>query len=108
MLEHLEILEKSGRTPSIDVDFFTKEQSEIDLVKTIGLFNLQVRDAANNLSPKAFVIVMIWQLPSTLFMKNQRYLIWENEKLENSRLCLVNSFQNYYRKSTGTFGNFCS
>ena len=47
------ILEKSQRTPTIDVDFsLLKEKPELDLIKTIGLFNLQVRDATNNLSPK--------------------------------------------------------
>ena len=29
-----------------------KEKSEIDLIKSIGLFDLQVRDVTNNLSPK--------------------------------------------------------
>ncbi|MBT8243543.1 MAG: arginine--tRNA ligase, partial [Nitrosopumilus sp.] len=47
------ILEKSTRTPTIDVDFaLLKEKSELDLIKNIGLFNLQVRDSAKNLSPK--------------------------------------------------------
>ena len=47
------ILEKSDRVPSINVDFsLLTEYSELDLIKNIGLFNLQVRDAANNLSPK--------------------------------------------------------
>ncbi|HII04619.1 MAG TPA: arginine--tRNA ligase, partial [Nitrosopumilus sp.] len=41
------ILEKSGIKPTTDVDFsLLQETSELNLVKTIGLFNLQVRDAA--------------------------------------------------------------
>ncbi|MEZ8030972.1 MAG: arginine--tRNA ligase, partial [Nitrosopumilus sp.] len=47
------ILEKSGIKPTTDVDFsLLQEKSELNLVKTIGLFNLQVRDAANNFAPK--------------------------------------------------------
>ena len=47
------ILEKSGKMPSIEVDFsLLSEKSELELIKEIGLFGLQVRDAAKNLSPK--------------------------------------------------------
>ncbi|NIM25742.1 MAG: arginine--tRNA ligase, partial [Nitrosopumilaceae archaeon] len=47
------IIEKSGQTPSIDVDFsLLTDVNEINLIKLIGLFDLQVKDAANNLSPK--------------------------------------------------------
>ncbi len=53
MPELSRILEKSGISPNINVDFsLLKEKSEIELVKTIGLFNIQVRDAVNNFAPK--------------------------------------------------------
>ena len=39
------ILEKSERSPSIDVDFsLLSEKTELDLVKTIGLFGISVKD----------------------------------------------------------------
>jgi arginyl-tRNA synthetase len=89
------ILEKSKRTPSIDVDFsLLKEQSEQDLIKTIGLFDMQVRDAANNLSPKV-IARYCHDLAVTFnsFYENVKVLELGDEALENSRLCIVNSFK---------------
>ena len=89
------ILEKSKRAPSIDVDFsLIKEQSEQDLIKTIGLFDMQIRDAANNLSPKV-IARYCHDLAVTFnsFYENVKVLELGNEALENSRLCIVNSFK---------------
>jgi len=89
------ILEKSTRPPSIDVDFsLLKEQSEQDLIKTIGLFDMKVRDAANNLSPKV-IARYCHDLAVTFnsFYENVKVLELGNEALENSRLCIVNSFK---------------
>ena len=100
------ILEKSGRTPSIDVDFsLLKEQSEIDLVKTIGLFNLQVRDAANNLSPKVISrYCHDLAVAFNSFYEKSKVLDLGDEKLENSRLCLVNSFKITIEKALELLG----
>jgi len=89
------ILEKSKRAPSIDVDFsLLKEQSEQNLIKTIGLFDMQIRDAANNLSPKV-IARYCHDLAVTFnsFYENVKVLELGNEALENSRLCIVNSFK---------------
>jgi len=89
------ILEKSKRAPSIDVDFsLIKEQSEKNLIKTIGLFDMQIRDAANNLSPKV-IARYCHDLAVTFnsFYENVKVLELGNEALENSRLCIVNSFK---------------
>ena len=89
------ILEKSNRTPTIDVDFsLLKEKSELDLIKNIGLFNLQVRDAANNLSPKV-IAKYCHDLAVTFnsFYENLKVLELGDVSLENSRLCLVYSFK---------------
>ena len=86
------ILEKSKRTPSIDVDFsLLKEPSELDLIKTIGLFDMHVRDAANNLSPKV-IARYCHDLAVTFnsFYENVKVLELGDEALENSRLCIVN------------------
>lgn len=100
------ILEKSGRTPSIDVDFsLLKEPSEIDLVKTIGLFNLQVRDAANNLSPKVISrYCHDLAVAFNSFYEKSKVLDLGDEQLENARLCLVHSFKTTIEKTLNLLG----
>ena len=100
------ILEKSGRTPTIDVDFtLLKEKSDLDLIKNIGLFNLQVRDAANNLSPKV-VARYCYDLAVSFnsFYEKSKVLDLGDVKLENSRLCLVNSFKIVLEKALELLG----
>ncbi len=89
------IIEKSEQAPSIDVDFsLLTEPNEINLVKMIGLFDLQVRDAARNLSPKV-ISRYCHDLAVTfnLFYENVKVLGIDDKNLEKSRLCLVHSFQ---------------
>jgi len=100
------ILEKSGRTPTIDVDFsLLKEKSELDLIKNIGLFNLQVLDAANNLSPKV-IARYCYDLAVAFnsFYEKSKVLDLGDAELENSRLCLVNSFRIVLEKSLDLLG----
>ncbi|MDC4230781.1 MAG: arginine--tRNA ligase [Nitrosopumilus sp.] len=100
------ILEKAGRTPSIDVNFsLLKEPSEIDLIKTIGLFDIQVRDAANNLSPKV-IARYCYDLAVAFnsFYEHAHVLELGDESLENSRLCIVNSFKITIEKALGLLG----
>jgi arginyl-tRNA synthetase len=100
------ILEKSDRVPSIDVDFsLLTEDSELDLIKNIGLFNLQVRDATNNLSPKV-IARYCHDLAVTFnsFYEKSKVLDLGNEHLENSRLCLVNSFKITLEKALDLLG----
>ncbi|NND87329.1 MAG: arginine--tRNA ligase [Nitrosopumilus sp.] len=89
------IIEKSGRTPSIEIDFsLLKEESEIELIKTIGLFDIQVRDAANNFSPKVIAkYCHDLAVAFNSFYEKVKVLDLDDEKLENSRLCLVLSFK---------------
>ena len=100
------ILEKSNRTPSIDVDFsLLTEKSEIDLIKNIGLFNLQVRDAANNLSPKVIArYCHDLAVSFNSFYEKSKVLDLGDEALENSRLCLVNSFKITLEKALDLLG----
>ena len=100
------ILEKSGRTPSIDVDFtLLKGKSELVLIKNIGLFNLQVRDAAKNLSPKV-VARYCYDLAVSFnsFYEKCKVLDLDDESLENSRLCLTNSFKIVLEKALALLG----
>ena len=100
------IIEKSNRTASIDVDFsLLKEKSEIDLIKTIGLFDIQVRDAANNFSPKV-IARYCYDLAVTFnsFYEHVHVLDLGDEKLENARLCIVNSFRITLEKALNLLG----
>ena len=100
------ILEKSGRTPTIDVNFsLLKEKSEIELIKNIGLFNLQVRDAANNLSPKVIArYCHDLAVAFNSFYEKSKVLGLGDTALENSRLCLVNSFKIVLEKALDLLG----
>ena len=100
------ILEKSGRIPSIDVDFaLLKAESEIGLIRTIGLFDLQVRDATNNLSPKVIAkYCHDLAVSFNAFYEKSKVLELGDENLENSRLCLVKSFKATIEKSLDLLG----
>jgi arginyl-tRNA synthetase len=100
------ILEKSNRTPSIDVDYsLFKEESEIGLIKNIGLFNIQVRDAANNLSPKVIArYCHDLAVSFNSFYEHVKVLGIGDEPLENSRLCLVYSFKITLEKALDLLG----
>ena len=91
----LRILERSQRTPSIDVDFSQlKEPSELHLVQSIGLFDLRVRDAANNLSPKVIArYCHDLAVSFNSFYENVKVLNLDDDSVESARLCLVNSFK---------------
>ena len=100
------ILEKSGRHPSIDVEYsLFVEKSELDLIKTIGLFGIHVRDAANNFSPKVIArYCHDLAVSFNSFYEKNKVLGIDDEKLEDARLCLVNSFKMTLEKSLDLLG----
>ena len=100
------ILEKSGITPTTDVDFsLLQEKSELDLVKTIGLFNLQVRDAANNFAPKVIArYCHDLAVAFNSFYEHVKVLDSDNDALKSSRVCLVNSFNLTLEKALDLLG----
>ena len=100
------ILEKSGRVISIDVDFsLLKEQSELDLIRVIGLFDMQVRDAANNLSPKVIArYCHDLAVSFNSFYERVKVLELGDHTLECSRLCVVNSFKMTLEKALDLLG----
>ena len=100
------IIEKSTRTPSIDVDFsLLNDLSELELIKTIGLFDIHVMDAAKNLSPKIIArYCHNLAVAFNSFYEHAKVLDLGDENLENSRLCLVNSFKLTLEKALELLG----
>lgn len=99
------IIEKSSH------NFLTADSSllctdtEIELIKIIGMFDIQIRDAAKNLSPKV-IARYCYNLATTFneFYEKIRVLNIDNERLENSRLYLVNSFKVTLEKALDLLG----
>lgn len=100
------IIEKSSRIPSIAVDFsLLHDDSELELVKIIGLFDMHVIDAAKNISPKVIArYCHDLAVAFNSFYEHVKVLDLGDEKLENSRLCLVNSFKLTLEKALGLLG----
>jgi arginyl-tRNA synthetase len=100
------ILEKSGKTPSIDVDFgLLTDKSELGLIRAIGLFDIQVGDAAKNLSPKVIArYCHDLAVCFNSFYEHVKVLDLGDEGLENARLCLVNSFKSTIKKALDLLG----
>jgi arginyl-tRNA synthetase len=100
------IIERSMCSISTDVAFsLLQEKSELELIKTIGLFDIQVMDAAKNLSPKVIAkYCHDLAVSFNSFYEHVKVLELGDEKLENSRLCLVNSFKVTLEKALGLLG----
>ena len=100
------IIEKSEQTPTIDVDFsLLTDPNEISLVKMIGLFGLQVRDSAKNLSPKVISrYCHDLAVAFNSFYETVKVLGIEDKNLEKSRLCLVHSFKMTIERSLNLLG----
>ena len=100
------ILDKSDQKPSIDVDFsLLSETQEINLIRMIGLFDSHVRDAVNNLSPKVIArYCHDLAVAFNSFYEHVHVLNLDDKQLENSRLCLVNSFKITVEKALDLLG----
>src|SRR5574338_1240469 len=90
----MRILEKAGLVPKFDVTFDQLTSHEKDLVKAIGKFDMQIEDAAKNLSPKTIAKYCFEMAVSfNAFYEHVKVLTAESEPLKNTRLCLVYSFK---------------
>ena len=89
------ILEKSDIEPDFDADFSNLQNPyEIELIKRIAMFDTQINDAANNLSPK--IIAKYCYLLSTVFSSFYEHVqvnSAETLELKNSRICLIHSYR---------------
>ena len=102
----MRIVEKAGKDPVFETNF-DKMQTvyEKDLVKIIGKFDLQVEDAAKNLSPKV-IAKYCYQLAVSFntFYEHVKVLTAESESLINARLCLIYSFKETLGKALELLG----
>ena len=102
----MRILEKASKAPDFDVLFKELETSyEISLAKLIGKFDIQVEDAAKNLSPK-IIARYCYDLAVTFnaFYEHVSVLTADSQALVNARLCLVYSFKETLGKSLYLLG----
>ena len=100
------ILEKAGFSPNFDASFeLLTDEFEIHLLKQIGIFDLQVKDAANNFSPKV-IAKYCYRLAVAFnaFYEHVKVLDIKNDSLTNVRLCLVASFQSTLTKALNLLG----
>ena len=100
------ILEKSNHAISAKADYsLLSEAQERQLIKMIGMFGINVRDAAKNLSPKV-VARYCHDLAVSFneFYEKIRVIGTGDEHLENSRLFLVYSFKITLEKALGLLG----
>jgi arginyl-tRNA synthetase len=99
------ILEKSKTKPDFNLRCNIKTEHEINLIKQIAMFQIQVKDSANNSSPKV-IARYCYRLAVAFssFYEHIQVLNAESPELLNSRLCLVVSFQNTLKKALDLLG----
>jgi len=100
------ILEKAAHEPNFDNILGSLGTSyEINLIKKIGVFDIQIEDAAKNLSPKVMARYC-YDLAVAFngFYEHVKVLTAGDESLVNSRLCLVSSFKQTIANSLDLLG----
>ena len=100
------ILEKAEMKPKLDVSFANlTTDHEINLIKIIGKFDIQIEDSAKNLSPK-LIARYCYELAVSFngFYEHVKVLTAENKDLVNARLCLVFSFKETLAKALDIIG----
>ncbi|MGI0027684.1 MAG: DALR anticodon-binding domain-containing protein, partial [Nitrosopumilaceae archaeon] len=100
------ILEKAETEPNFDVSFdgLTTEY-ELNLVKAIGKFDIQIEGATKNLSPK-IIARYCYELAVTFnaFYEHVKVLTAEDKSLINARLCIVYCFKETLAKALDLLG----
>ncbi len=100
------ILEKAGTEPRFDVSFEDLvTEYELNLIKSIGKFDIQIEDSAKNLSPK-IIARYCYDLAVTFnaFYEHVKVLTAENKSLVNARLCIVYCFKETLAKALDLLG----
>jgi arginyl-tRNA synthetase len=102
----MRILEKAAKSPNFETNFDgINTVYEKDLAKVIAKFDLQVEDAAKNLSPK-IIAKYCYQLAVSFntFYEHVKVLTADSESTINARLCLVYSFKETLAKALQLLG----
>ncbi|MDE1813583.1 MAG: arginine--tRNA ligase [Thaumarchaeota archaeon] len=102
----MRILEKYGKSPNFGASLdAVNTVYEKDMVKIIGKFDLQVEDAAKNLSPK-IIAKYCYHLAVSFnaFYEHIKVLTADSEDVINARLCLVYSFKETLAKALQLLG----
>jgi arginyl-tRNA synthetase len=100
------ILEKTDTKPNFDSGFESlSSEYEKNLIKKIAMFDVQVNDSVNNLSPKviakySYELAVIF----SSFYEHVKVLASQTPELLNARLCLVVSFQKTLKESLSLLG----
>ena len=100
------ILEKADTEPNFDVSFDgLVTEYELNLVKAIGKFDIQIEDAAKNLSPK-IIARYCYEIAVTFnaFYEHVKVLTAEDKSLINARLCIVYCFKETLVKALDLLG----
>jgi len=100
------ILEKTDTSPNFDSGFESlSSEYEQNLIKKISMFDVQINDSVNNLSPKV-IAKYSYDLAVTFssFYEHIKVLKSETPELLNARICLVVSFQKTLKSSLGLLG----
>ncbi len=102
----MRIIEKSNTRPNFDASYeLLSSPYESNLVKLIGRLDLDVEDAANNLSPKVIAKYCYFLAVSfNAFYEHERVLDIEDKKLAEARLCLVHAFKSCLEKALELIG----
>jgi arginyl-tRNA synthetase len=100
------ILEKAGMEPKFNTSFDNLNTDyEINLIKMIGKFDIQIEDAAKNLSPKVIARYCYdLAVAFNAFYEHVKVLTAENKSLVNTRLCLVYIFKETLAKALEVLG----
>ena len=100
------ILEKANMEPKFDVSFDNlNTEYEINLIKMIGKFDIQIEDAAKNLSPKVIArYCHDLAVAFNAFYEHVKVLTAENQSMVNTRLCLVYVFKETLAKALEVLG----
>lgn len=100
------ILEKSNTVPNFEAKYELLSSSyETSLAKAIGKLDLQVQDAANNLSPKVIAKYCYGlAVAFNAFYEHIRVLDVGDADLLNARLCLVYSYKSCLERALALIG----
>jgi arginyl-tRNA synthetase len=100
------ILEKAGFAPNFQTSFeLLNNEFELQLIKQIGKFDLQIIDAANNFSPKVIArYCYALCVAFNAFYEHVKVLDGNEDELTNARLCMILSFKSTIKNALEIIG----